>query len=93
MKVNLALALATMLSAALGGAVTGYGQQYYNVSHSATYGEGCACETSCPCEEEEEEEACDPWRLFPEFGCGWKLTGFINAGATANADGPARLAH
>jgi hypothetical protein len=87
MKVNLALALATMLSAALGGAVTGYGQQFYNVSHSSAYGEGCGCTTDCACEEEE-EETCDPWRLFPEIGCGWHLTGFINVSANANADGP-----
>lgn len=88
MKVNLALALATMLAAALGGSVTGYGQQYYQTSYaSETLGsDGCGCPTDCGCEAE--EETCDPWRLFPEIGCGWNLTGFINASAVANADSP-----
>ena len=30
--------------------------------------------------------ACDPWRIFPEFGNGWTVQGFLNAGATANAN-------
>lgn len=92
MKVNLALALATMLSASLGGAATGYGQQYYNASNHTTSSyvgdgaEGCGSTTDCACVEE--ESVCEPWRLFPEIGCGWNLTGFINASANANADHP-----
>jgi hypothetical protein len=90
MKINLALALATMLAATFGVALTGFGQQYYPVSHTAAMmgGEGCGCPTD-GCEEEEEECTCDPWRLFPEIGCGWRLHGFVNVGATANADNPA----
>jgi hypothetical protein len=47
---------------------------------------GCAAESVCDacCEE---EEACDPWRLFPEY-CGWQLHGWLNASANANADSP-----
>jgi hypothetical protein len=46
---------------------------------------GCAAAAAC----EAEEATCDPWRLFPEFGCGWTFTGFINVGAAVNADSPA----
>lgn len=46
--------------------------------NSGGYTTSCqqGCSTSC----------CKPWHLFPEFGCGWTLDGWINGGATANAD-------
>ena len=31
---------------------------------------------------------CEPWTLFPEYN-GWQLYGYLNGGATANADAPA----
>jgi hypothetical protein len=43
---------------------------------------GTACGSCDSCESE-------PWRLFPEIGCGWNLTGWVSAGATANANSPA----
>lgn len=30
----------------------------------------------------------EPRRLLKEIGCGWSLTGWLDAGATANADNP-----
>ena len=93
MKINLKWAFAAMLSTALVGGTQVFGQQYYNISDHVAVSDGgdaCGCQTACGCAEEEEEEAdtCDPWRLFPEIGCGWQLTGFLNVSATANADGP-----
>ena len=41
-------------------------------------GGGFDCDSSCP----------EPWRLFPEIGCGWSLEGWLALGATANADRP-----
>jgi hypothetical protein len=91
MKINLKWALAAMLSTALCGSIPSYGQQYYSVSEGVTEaglaGDGCgAADLSGCCEA---DTICDPWRLFPELGCGWTFTGFINAGAAANADHPA----
>jgi hypothetical protein len=91
MRANLKLAMATLLSAALGGPAIGLSQQYHYASAARTGCTTCSCQTECACaceEEEEEEETCDPWRLFPEV-CGWQLTGFLNGSVTANADGPA----
>jgi len=92
MKINLKWALVAMLSTALGISVPSYGQQYYNISEavagSELGGDGCNAEAA-GCGAAEEAATCDPWRLFPEFGCGWTFTGFINVGAAANADAPA----
>lgn len=60
--------------------------QYQYAAPDANYGGSCGCQTACDCCE---DSVCDPWRLFPEIGCGWTLTGFINASAVANADRPA----
>ncbi len=48
-------------------------------------GKGSSC-NSCF----EPANCCDlgPNRLFPEIGCRWSLTGWLAAGATANADNP-----
>ena len=49
---------------------------------------GCdaACDASCG--KSDVGESCEPWRLFPEFGCGWEVNGWVAMGATANADDP-----
>ena len=96
MKINLKWALVAMLSTALTGSALSYGQDYYNISEtvagSELAGDGCGAEAgSCGADVNsccDAVETCDPWRLFPEFGCGWTFTGFINVGAAANADNP-----
>lgn len=87
MKINLKWALAAMLSTALSGSALSYAQDYYPVSEIVNVVEVAGAE-SCGCADEE-EETCDPWRLFPEIGCGWTLTGYLNVSANANADAPA----
>lgn len=69
---------AASVASRLGGATAGY--------MKGGDGKGGACDTCC-----DSVCACDdgPCRLFPEIGCGWNLTGWIAAGATANADNPA----
>ena len=48
-------------------------------SGSGKSGSKGGCDSCCESE---------PWRLFPEIGCGWSLTGWVAVGATANADRP-----
>lgn len=55
-------------------------------------GGDCGCNLGncgCECAPEVESDVCERWYLFPETCGGWRLHGFINAGATANAASPA----
>ena len=52
-------------------------------------GKGCGCDAKGGGKAGKGCNTCDPWRLFPTYGNGWTVDGWIAAGATANADSPA----
>jgi len=47
-----------------------------------------SCDDSCGKGGKGSCDPCEPWRLFPEFGNGWTLTGHIAAGGTYNSSDP-----
>ncbi len=76
------------ISDSLSADVTSFGAVVHPPSSKGSKGggKGSACGGCNSCGDCDSDQ---PWRLFPETAGGWQLTGWLAAGATANADSPA----